>query len=142
ARRDGCHGRGGGAGDRNLVRPRDRGGVRPGRDRVQRRVHRVHDLQLRSRTTHDVRVFLAYWGLVVAELPVVVVFAIAAVGVGLLALIEERIAISPVRGAHAHLVTTLGMATLLDGTTRLIWGDHVLRVPALGTNATWTVLDE
>ena len=85
-------------------------------------------------------VFLAYWGLVVVELPVLVVFAAAAAGVGLLALIEERIAISPVRGAHAHLVTTLGMATLLDGTTRLIWGDHVLRVPALGTSATWTVL--
>lgn len=88
-----------------------------------------------------VGVFLAYWGLVVAELPVLLVFAAAAVGVGILALLEERIAISPVRGAHAHLITTLGMATLLDGITRVIWGDQVLRVPpALGSSANRTLL--
>ncbi len=81
-------------------------------------------------------IFVTYWGLVVAELPVLLIFLIAAVGVGLIALVEEFIAIRPVKGTHAHLVTTLGMATLLDGVTRLIWGDQVLKVPATTSDAT------
>lgn len=85
-------------------------------------------------------IFVTYWGLVVAELPVALIFVVAAVGVGLIALVEEFVAIRPVRGAHAHLVTTLGMATLLDGTTRLIWGDQALKVPAVGSGATFTLL--
>ncbi|GLZ42897.1 branched-chain amino acid ABC transporter permease [Actinokineospora sp. NBRC 105648] len=85
-------------------------------------------------------VFVTYWGLVVAELPVLLVLLIAAVVVGLVALVEELIAIRPVKGIHAHLVTTLGMATLLDGVTRLIWGDQVLKVPPAVPDATWTVL--
>jgi branched-chain amino acid transport system permease protein len=85
-------------------------------------------------------VFVSYWGLVVAELPVVVVVLVAALGVGVLALIEEFAAIRPVKGAHAHLVTTLGMATLLDGVTRLVWGDQVLKVPPPVPDVTWTLL--
>jgi branched-chain amino acid transport system permease protein len=85
-------------------------------------------------------VFVSYWGLVVAELPVVVVVLVAALGVGLLALVEEFAAIRPVKGAHAHLVTTLGMATLLDGVTRLVWGDQVLKVPPPVPDVTWTLL--
>lgn len=85
-------------------------------------------------------VFVTYWGLVVAQLPVVVVVLVAALGVGLLALVEELAAIRPVKGAHAHLVTTLGMATLLDGVTRLVWGDQVLKVPPPVPDVTWTVL--
>jgi branched-chain amino acid transport system permease protein len=85
-------------------------------------------------------VFVSYWGLVVAGLPVVVVVIVAALGVGVLALIEEFAAIRPVKGAHAHLVTTLGMATLLDGVTRLIWGDQVLKVPPPVPDVTWTLL--
>lgn len=85
-------------------------------------------------------VFVTYWGLVVAELPVVVVVLVAALGVGVLALIEEFAAIRPVKGAHAHLVTTLGMATLLDGVTRLVWGDQVLKVPPPVPDVTWTLL--
>lgn len=85
-------------------------------------------------------VFVTYWGFVVAELPVVVVALVAALGVGVIALIEELTAIRPVRGAHAHLVTTLGMATLLDGVTRLIWGDHVLKVPPPVPDVTLTFL--
>jgi branched-chain amino acid transport system permease protein len=85
-------------------------------------------------------VFVTYWGLVVAELPVVVVVLVAALGVGVLALVEEFAAIRPVKGAHAHLVTTLGMATLLDGVTRLVWGDQVLKVPPPVPDVTWTLL--
>ncbi|QYN39232.1 branched-chain amino acid ABC transporter permease [Pseudonocardia sp. DSM 110487] len=85
-------------------------------------------------------VFVSYWGLVVAELPVVMVVIVAALGVGVLALIEEFAAIRPVKGAHAHLVTTLGMATLLDGVTRLVWGDQVLKVPPPVPDVTWTLL--
>jgi branched-chain amino acid transport system permease protein len=85
-------------------------------------------------------VFVTYWGLVVAELPVVVVVLVAALGVGVIALLEEFAAIRPVKGAHAHLVTTLGMATLLDGVTRLVWGDQVLKVPPPVPDLTWTLL--
>ncbi|MEU3270249.1 branched-chain amino acid ABC transporter permease [Saccharomonospora sp. NPDC006951] len=84
-------------------------------------------------------VFVTYWGLVVAELPVLLIFLIAAAGIGLIALVEEFIAIRPVKGMHAHLVTTLGMATLVDGVTRLIWGDQVLKVPATGSDETLTL---
>jgi branched-chain amino acid transport system permease protein len=85
-------------------------------------------------------VFVTYWGLVVAELPVVVVALIAAAAVGVIALLEEVAAVRRVKGAHAHLVTTLGMATLLDGVTRLIWGDQVLKVPSPVPDVTWTIL--
>ncbi|SMC96043.1 branched-chain amino acid ABC transporter permease [Lentzea albidocapillata] len=84
-------------------------------------------------------IFVTYWGLVVAELPVLLIVLIAVVVVGLVALVEELIAIRPVKGTHAHLVTTLGMATLLDGVTRIIWGDQVLKVPSVLSDATWTV---
>ncbi|MEU5694368.1 branched-chain amino acid ABC transporter permease [Actinosynnema sp. NPDC020468] len=85
-------------------------------------------------------IFVTYWGLVVADLPVVLILLICAVGVGLIALLEEFVAIRPVTGMHAHLVTTLGMATLLDGVTRLIWGDNVLQVPSPFPDTTLTLL--
>lgn len=85
-------------------------------------------------------VFITYWAIVVANLPIALVFLLAIVCVGLIALIEEFIAVRPVKGAHAHLVTTLGMATLLDGSTRLIWGDQVRKVPFVGPSRIWSVL--
>lgn len=86
-------------------------------------------------------VFITYWATVVADLPIWLTFIACAAAVGLIALIEEFIAIRPVKGAHAHLVTTLGVATLLDGVTRLIWGDQVLKVPpTIGSSSTITLL--
>jgi branched-chain amino acid transport system permease protein len=83
--------------------------------------------------------FLAYWGLAVAHLPVVVVFLVAAVIVGALAVVEERIAIRPIKGTEGQLVTTVGVATLLNGATQLIWGGQPLTVPFLNGNTVWTV---
>jgi branched-chain amino acid transport system permease protein len=83
--------------------------------------------------------FLAYWGLAVAHLPVVVVFLVAAVIVGALAVVEERIATRPIKGTEGQLVTTVGVATLLNGATQLIWGGQPLTVPFLNGNTVWTV---
>lgn len=83
--------------------------------------------------------FLAYWGLAVAKIPVVVVFLFAAVSIGILALLEDRIAIRPIKGTEGQLVTTVGVATLLNGITQLIWGGEPLTVPFL-SNGVWTVL--
>jgi branched-chain amino acid transport system permease protein len=85
-------------------------------------------------------VFVTYWATVTVDLPIWLTFIACAAVVAIIALIEEFIAIRPVKGAHAHLVTTLGAATLLDGVTRLIWGDQVLKVPAVGSSATVTLL--
>ena len=73
--------------------------------------------------------FVAYSGLVTWDLPVPLVLLLAAVAVGLVAAIEERIAIRPVRDMHNVLVTTLGASILLDGIAQLTWGSQPLTVP-------------
>jgi branched-chain amino acid transport system permease protein len=84
--------------------------------------------------------FVAYWGLAVLKLPVVLVFLLGAVVVGGIAVVEERVAIRPVRGTEGQLVTTVGIATLLDGGSQLIFGSQPLSVPFLNNNRVWTVL--
>lgn len=84
--------------------------------------------------------FVAYWGLAVLKLPVVLVFLLAALIVGVIAVAEERIAIRTVRGTEAQLVTTVGVATLLSGGSQLIWGGQPLTVPFLNGDNVWTVL--
>ncbi|WP_405148223.1 branched-chain amino acid ABC transporter permease [Sphaerisporangium sp. NBC_01403] len=77
--------------------------------------------------------FLAYAGAVTFGLPVVVTVLFAAVGVGVVALLEERIAIRPLLGrsdAHGALITTVGAATILDGLAAAIWGRQPLTVPS------------
>lgn len=86
-----------------------------------------------------VATFVAYWGLAQAHLSAVLVFLVAAGVVGVLALAEERIAIRPVRGTDGQLVTTVGVATLLNGATQLIWGGQPLTVPFLSSDTVWTV---
>jgi branched-chain amino acid transport system permease protein len=83
--------------------------------------------------------FLAYWGLAVLKWPVVLVFVMAAVVVGAAAVVEERFAIRTVRGTEAQLVTTVGVATLINGASQLIWGSQPLSVPFLNGNNVWTV---
>jgi branched-chain amino acid transport system permease protein len=85
-----------------------------------------------------VGVFIAYWGLAVARLPVAVVFVFAAVVVGALAVAEERLAIRLVHATEGQLVTTVGVATMLDGATQLIWGAQPLTVPFLSSTRVWT----
>ncbi|GAA4545121.1 branched-chain amino acid ABC transporter permease [Pseudonocardia xishanensis] len=77
--------------------------------------------------------FVAYTGLVVLRLPVVVVAILAIVVVALAAAIEERVAVRPVPDHQTQLVTTLGVATVLNGLTQLIWGGQPLTVPFFGS---------
>jgi branched-chain amino acid transport system permease protein len=84
-------------------------------------------------------VFIAYWGLNVAKLPVIVVFLIAGGIVFIVGALEERVAIRPVRNPEALLVTTVGVATLIDGATQRIWGPSPLEVPFFGSNQVVTI---
>jgi branched-chain amino acid transport system permease protein len=84
-------------------------------------------------------IFLAYAGFVTFRLPLVVVILAAAVVVAAIAGIEERVAIRPIRLSDGHLVTTVGMASLLDGISQLTWGNQALKVPFFGPDGVWTV---
>ena len=84
--------------------------------------------------------FLAYSGLVSWQLPTVVVALVSIAAVGLLALVEERIAIRPLKDEHGVLVTTLGAAILLNGLTQLIWGAQPLSVPFFAGDKVLTVI--
>jgi branched-chain amino acid transport system permease protein len=86
-----------------------------------------------------VGIFVAYSGLVTFGWPLLVVFLVAAGVVGVIAGLEERLAIAPVRGTEGHLVTTVGVASLLDGVSQLIWGNQPLQVPFFGSAGVWHV---
>ncbi|GAA4554404.1 branched-chain amino acid ABC transporter permease [Pseudonocardia xishanensis] len=66
-------------------------------------------------------------------LPVLVVLVVCAVATGMLAIVEERVAIRPLRknDSHGELVTTVGVATVLTGLMLLLWGPD-LRAVRLG----------
>jgi len=76
-------------------------------------------------------VFLSMVGLQLGLNAIIVTVAVAIV-VGLLALIEERLAIRLLRNnaAHSELVTTLGVASIITGFIVLIWGSDPLSLPA------------
>ncbi len=82
-------------------------------------------------------IFVAYAGTVTLKLPIVVVFLLAAAVVGVVGAVEERVAIRPVSGTEGHLITTVGMASLLDGASQLIWGNQALQVPFFGPAGVW-----
>lgn len=86
-------------------------------------------------------VFLAYAGLVVLKWPIFFVFLLAGGVVFLVAALEERIAIRFVRVAEAQLVTTVGVATLINGAVVRIWGPSPLSVPFFGSNQIMTILN-
>lgn len=73
--------------------------------------------------------FLAYVGIVVLALPWWIVAIVAAVVVGAIAALEERIAIRPVKDPHNLLVTTLGASIVMEGVAQVIWGGEPRRVP-------------
>uniref|UniRef100_UPI0026312303 branched-chain amino acid ABC transporter permease n=1 Tax=Microbacterium sp. TaxID=51671 RepID=UPI0026312303 len=73
--------------------------------------------------------FLAYVGIVVWDLPWWIVAIGAAVIVGAIAALEERIAIRPVKDPHNLLVTTLGASIIMEGIAQVIWGGEPKRVP-------------
>jgi branched-chain amino acid transport system permease protein len=84
--------------------------------------------------------FIAYWGLAEVHLQVVLVFVVGGLIVGSLAFSEERVAIRGIRGTEGLLVTTVGVATLLNGVTQLIWGGQAFTVPFLNGSTVWTLL--
>jgi len=66
---------------------------------------------------------------VLASIPIALVIG-AAIGV-----LEERIAIRPLRArAHGELVTTLGWSVVMAGTFMLIWGPEPLTVTGFGSD--------
>jgi branched-chain amino acid transport system permease protein len=73
--------------------------------------------------------FIAYVGIVVWGLPWWIVGIIAALIVGGVAAIEERVAIRPVKDPHNLLVTTLGASIIIEGVAQLLWGGEPHRVP-------------
>lgn len=73
--------------------------------------------------------FITYLGIVVLGLPWWLVGIGAAIIIGAIAALEERIAIRPVKDMHNLLVTTLGASIILQGVAQLIWGGEPYRVP-------------
>lgn len=73
--------------------------------------------------------FIAYLGLAVWGLPWWLVGIIAAIIVGLITALEERVAIRPVKDSHNLLVTTLGVSFIIEGAAQVIWGGEPRRVP-------------
>ena len=85
-------------------------------------------------------VYLGYAGIVVLKWPIFFVFVLAGGVVFLAAALEERIAIRFVRVTEAQLVTTVGVATLINGGVTRIWGPSPLAVPFFGSNQVKTIL--
>ncbi|MBV0895747.1 branched-chain amino acid ABC transporter permease [Microbacterium sp. NC79] len=73
--------------------------------------------------------FLAYLGIAVWGLPWWLVGIGAAIIVGLIAALEERVAVRPVKDMHNLLVTTLGASFVIEGVAQLIWGGEPHAVP-------------
>ena len=73
--------------------------------------------------------FLAYLGIAVWDLPWWLVGIGAAIIVGLIAALEERVAVRPVKDMHNLLVTTLGASFVIEGVAQLIWGGEPHAVP-------------
>jgi branched-chain amino acid transport system permease protein len=84
--------------------------------------------------------FVAYTGLVTWKLPAPVVMLLALAAVLVLAAIEERLAVRPVKDPHNILVTTLGVSIFLNGATQLVWGSQPLNVPFFGGNEVLSLL--
>lgn len=86
--------------------------------------------------------FVGFWGISQENLPVALVAVLAMAAGGVLAVIEERVAVRPVagRGVHTELITTLGFAAVLSGIALAVWGTEPLRVPVLPGDDTWEVL--
>jgi branched-chain amino acid transport system permease protein len=78
--------------------------------------------------------FVSYWLAVQLHLPVELGFVVGAVIGFALGAIEERVAIRPVlgKGAHAELITTIGVGIILDGIASVVWGTQPFAVPFFG----------
>lgn len=86
--------------------------------------------------------FLSYSGLVTFELPWGLVVVGAAVICGLIALIEDQVAIRPLLGDENHgtLVTTIGALTVLQGLILVIWGSDPVGLEFFGGSEPFSLL--
>ncbi len=82
--------------------------------------------------------YVAYWAYSIGGLPTPLVFLIAFLLAGLVGVLEERLAIQPLRRAtgSAELVTMVGVATVITGVLALAFGADALRVPFFGPDET------
>lgn len=85
-----------------------------------------------------VGMFVAYWAYSRGDVPLVLVFALAALITFLGGLAEERTAVRLLgtNKGTAELVTLIGVATIITGVLVLIFGADALRVPFFGPDAT------
>lgn len=86
---------------------------------------------------------VAYSGLVVAQWPFLLVVLVAVVLGAALGLLEERVAIRPLKdiAGHGTLVTTVGVATVIEGAVLVIYGTDPRLVPFAWDNPTLTFLN-
>jgi branched-chain amino acid transport system permease protein len=70
------------------------------------------------------------------------IYPAVGVAVAVIAMLEERLAIRPLRnrGSHSELVTTLGAATIITGTIIVIWGSDPIEVTSFGANSPFSIL--
>jgi branched-chain amino acid transport system permease protein len=76
--------------------------------------------------------YMAYVGLVTLHAPLVLGILFAAATVATIAVVEERLAIRPLLGredTQGTLITSIGVAILLDGLVLKIWGSQPKTVP-------------
>lgn len=86
--------------------------------------------------------FAGYVVLVKLGLPWPAAMLTGAVGGGLLGAAEEQFAVRPIqgRGLHGELVTTLGVAIMLDGLALLLWGSQPIPVPFMASASAVSLL--
>lgn len=75
-------------------------------------------------------------------LPTPAVVLLGALAVAGVALVEERLAIRPLRNraAHSELVTTLGVSSILTGLIIIVWGADPIPVPPVVPEASFLLL--
>lgn len=87
--------------------------------------------------------FVAYATTAQLHLPLWAAFFIGGAAGFVLGALEESLAMRPAagRGAHAELVTTVGIAIALDGIAEIIWGSQPLHVTFFGSSRPVAILN-
>ncbi|GAA0570829.1 branched-chain amino acid ABC transporter permease [Actinomadura livida] len=91
-----------------------------------------------------VGMFVAYWGYSSGDVPAWLVFVIAFLLAGLIGLVEEVVAIRPMRNVSgsSELVTMVGVATIITGALSFHFGTDSLRVPFFGPEQALLIFGE
>ena len=79
--------------------------------------------------------YMAYVATTVLGMPVIAAVAFGGATVAIIAVIEQRVAIAPLLARHGDhhqpaLITTVGVAVIIDGITSKVWGSQAKPVPA------------